>query len=1144
MSHYRIQVAAAALLLLLLVSHTQAIFVVKPQTPKAKGGKLTPLANAAVADLWTPNGLAPFSIVAGGLNGDKKDAYATSVWQVIGRDWRLISDGIDKKSAAVPTPRRDAAAWAVNKNNNTILYIFGGFGTAASDTSKGSDTGYFQDLRTFDLRTSTWSLISGTAGVNQTSKLGASAIPGSRADAMRWTDGSYLYVYGGVGYDRNTLELLEDFWQFSISNSQWSRIAKTSSLGARASASVSRYGDKVFIFGGESYTAVNGYMEASNDLWVWSNTSGFTLVSPVANTSYETVGVPSATAHPGPREESVMHVTGTQIWIYGGLGYDAEGNYGVLSDVWSFDLSTNQWCWMGGSSLRDTTADDQFRLPPRAHTAGWSLRDSNSSSFWVYGGMSSTNNLKSDMWQFLDYPNPNCSPLTGCMCLGVPISASVVCVDGSWVFVTNEPSSEFSVVEPPPVTVGSVLDVQLHSLNILGDFSISGTLIASFDASSADHGSLLVTDGCPYIADGAAVQIDVSQIQALLNQPRRVVLLQWDSALCSNFTTPSFSSVYAAPATSTPSTSCGSIQAQQQVAPGSLSLLFSFVPAPDCPVPPSGDTNVPPTPSGSGGITDPGTKTDTSTINALPIVFGVVALIVVGTIIAGVVIYRRRFQKAKEEAVGAAVSSLYRQDAAGTAAVSSVAASGAAAGDAGWWIDAPESPRSVTSRDERDGTVPADLVHVPNTRPKQSADPTDSLPIPDVSIGVITPRGPIPSPSNISIPSKSKNSDSTVRFVEVAGSGDSDSSLSGSLRVVSSRSSRNRRIIPSEGSGKVESDAGSESDSASDSEFVRMKSMVQSMSASSVRHQHAVHRSQIDLSSSSSASSGSQQQTQTIDISEDDVEFERSTEESAGIVYLGKWMGSRVSLRPTTLILPEESLNLPSMQSILFMSELRAIVEMPPHKNVLRVWGHFQRRTDSTHFLVSEYAPRGPLSGLLPTGTLTVREKIKIIERTAAGLAHLHEHGILMHKHMNASSVLLDAALRPKLSNYGLLLAEKHAAAKSHADWISFARWLAPEVCRQGAFSVASDVYSFGVFISQVLTEKIPFDGLSDIDAMMEITENGTSPEVPEWCPRYLREVAQVCMNEDSRERPNMDDVVALLRMVRRGSIASELESV
>jgi hypothetical protein len=52
-----------------------ATFVVKARTPKAKGGKLTALADAAVADLWTQNGLASFALVAGGLNGDKKGSF-------------------------------------------------------------------------------------------------------------------------------------------------------------------------------------------------------------------------------------------------------------------------------------------------------------------------------------------------------------------------------------------------------------------------------------------------------------------------------------------------------------------------------------------------------------------------------------------------------------------------------------------------------------------------------------------------------------------------------------------------------------------------------------------------------------------------------------------------------------------------------------------------------------------------------------------------------------------------------------------------------------------------------------------------------------------------------------------------------------
>ena len=106
------------------------------------------------------------------------------------------------------------------------------------------------------------------------------------------------------------------------------------------------------------------------------------------------------------------------------------------------------------------------------------------------------------------------------------------------------------------------------------------------------------------------------------------------------------------------------------------------------------------------------------------------------------------------------------------------------------------------------------------------------------------------------------------------------------------------------------------------------------------------------------------------------------------------------------------------------------------------------------------------------------------------------------------------------------------------------ARWLAPEVCRGSTFTIASDVYSFGVFISEVLSESIPFAQMSDADVMMELADSHLTPEIPEWCPRYIREVADVCMNPDPKQRPDMQDVVALLRMVRRNSIASELESV
>ena len=38
------------------------------------------------------------------------------------------------------------------------------------------------------------------------------------------------------------------------------------------------------------------------------------------------------------------------FWLYGGIGFDANGNWGALSDLWRFNPSTNQWTWMGGTA--------------------------------------------------------------------------------------------------------------------------------------------------------------------------------------------------------------------------------------------------------------------------------------------------------------------------------------------------------------------------------------------------------------------------------------------------------------------------------------------------------------------------------------------------------------------------------------------------------------------------------------------------------------------------------------------------------------------------------------------------------------------------------------------------------------------------
>lgn len=884
-------------------------------------------------------------------------------------------------------------------------------------------------------------------------------------------------------------------WKYNLSTGVWERVTlATSSPGGRAKASIVRTGDDVYLFGGETKTE-EGFFYGTNDLWKWSKSANqWQLLYENSNSSsYETMGTPSYTARPGPRAEATLFYSAHHLWLYGGIGYDASGKYGLMNDVWCFDLTKSRWNWLAGAASWSSGMPDT-PLPPRTDAIGWPEVTTSTVTWWIYGGIG-PDGLEDDMWQI--YPsdaNFTCTPQTGCTCTGAPLSTVMVCIDGAWVFVTNDPYANISVTNPPPLDAGAVLDLQMHSLTVHGDVSVAGRIETSYDPSMSAHGSVAVADGCPFLAEASSLRLEVSSVTALLNRvPRTLPFLRWSPTLCTNVSSPQFATVevYSTMA-------CGTVNATQSSGAGVLNLIVSYRPSASCSRPPSDSASSPGTLSPSGGN---GVGNQESAFNPLPVVSAVVAVAAVGIVVVGIIIYRRRAKAATDKAVVVAMERFHTD--------SSGASQGhGREGDAGWWIDGPAPPAgeelgTYANFPISDDVVVVDSLATPKPRPS----------VQEVVRVVPASPGAIPSPA------------SGIRFVEVAGSEDN-----------SAKDRKPSRKVQRTVKESAVDDAGSESDSAS---------VDADIACSASRS-----RSRADKTSASSGSATNDSSVTppaAIEIEESDVEFDTNSAVGAGffgVVYQGKWRGSRVALKQTTLISSEDATDTSAMQTVLFMSELRAVIEMRPHKSIVRVHGHFIRAADGKHFVVSEFCPRGTLSMLLSSGSLSVRSKIKIVERAAAGLAHLHAHGVLLHRHMRAASVLMDAALRPKLSDYGMLLAEKHSATQDPALLISCARWLAPEVCRTGSFSLASDIYSFGVFISEVLTESKPFAELSDIEAMMQISEHGITPPVPEWCPRYLREVAQVCMNEDPAQRPEVGDVVTLLRMVRRGSIASELESV
>jgi N-acetylneuraminic acid mutarotase len=211
----------------------------------------------------------------------------------------------------IPGSRYNASSWT---NNSGHLWLFGGYGYDAN-----GEPGYLDDLWEFNPSTNEWAWMGGSKTVGNSNPGGqpgvygtlgtpaAGNVPGSRAWASSWTDGSgNLWLFGGWGFDAGrTTGYLNDAWEFNLASDEWTWMGGSDTVPAQ--------------YGGRSGT-------------------------------YGTLGIPAAGNIPGGREASSAWAdNGGHAWLFGGWGPDASGTIGFLNDLWEFNPSTNRWTWMGGS---------------------------------------------------------------------------------------------------------------------------------------------------------------------------------------------------------------------------------------------------------------------------------------------------------------------------------------------------------------------------------------------------------------------------------------------------------------------------------------------------------------------------------------------------------------------------------------------------------------------------------------------------------------------------------------------------------------------------------------------------------------------------------------------------------------------------
>ena len=329
-----------------------------------------------------------------------------------------------------PGARNRSNSWTDSWGN---LWLFGGGGCATTNS------GFLNDLWKYSPTTNHWTWMHGDNTPNKKSNYGIAGIPkatnkpGARKNSVTWRDASdNLWMFGGNGFSSgSTAGNLNDLWKYNITTNQWTWIngdTITNALGIYGTKGISSPTKKpgarqlsvgwidsqgnLWLFGGLGYDE-NGVLGDMNDLWKytpsnnkWTWVKGDSLCNIKSN--YGTRGYPSNSNNPGARAAGVSWQDNAgNFFMMGGYGYD-NSNPGYLSDLWKYNVTTNQWVWINGNNninVRPSYGAKGFPSPgnsPGARDFSYASTDA-TGKLWLYGGFGYPSNgfgYLNDLWRY------------------------------------------------------------------------------------------------------------------------------------------------------------------------------------------------------------------------------------------------------------------------------------------------------------------------------------------------------------------------------------------------------------------------------------------------------------------------------------------------------------------------------------------------------------------------------------------------------------------------------------------------------------------------------------------------------------------------------------------------------------------------